>query len=120
MYSKRFQIAKKKINTIDYLVGNIRTKFIDKGLGINFLSTLTSRLRIIADDVEEDLRKPVVEMIDLVYKSISINDARRSMEFNESLWRLSWVTFIFLPVNFLVGFFGMNGDLFADDPALKW
>ncbi|KAK7184970.1 ankyrin repeat-containing protein [Paraphaeosphaeria sporulosa] len=59
-------------------------------------------------------------MIDLVYKSISINDARRSMELNASLWRLSWVTFIFLPLTFLVGFFGMNVDVFADNPPLKW
>lgn len=120
MYSKQFQIVKKKLNTIVFLVSDIRLHLVENGLSKDFLSTLASRLRIIAEDVEEDLRKPVVEMIDLVYKSISINDARRSMELNASLWRLSWVTFIFLPLTFLVGFFGMNVDVFANDPAIKW
>ncbi|CAO2652336.1 Nn.00g006190.m01.CDS01 [Neocucurbitaria sp. VM-36] len=118
--SKHFQTVKKKIDTIAFLVDDIRDHLIKKGLSKEFLSTLPSKLKICANDVEEDLRKPVVEMIDLVYKSISINDSRRSMELNASLWRLSWVTFIFLPLTFLVGFFGMNVDIFADDPALKW
>lgn len=42
-----------------------------------------------------------------MYKSISIRDSRQSLELNASLWRLSWITFIFLPLTFLVGFFGM-------------
>lgn len=29
-------------------------------------------------------------------------------------------TFIFLPLIFLLGFFGMNVDLFADEPSIKW
>ncbi|KAF2449971.1 hypothetical protein P171DRAFT_440396 [Karstenula rhodostoma CBS 690.94] len=118
--SRQFQMVKKKINTIAFLVDDIRHHLIQGGISHDFLSLLPSRLKIIAYDVDEDLRKPVVEMIDLVYKSISINDARRSMELNASLWRLSWVTFIFLPLTFLVGFFGMNVNVFANDPALQW
>lgn len=26
------------------------------------------------------------------------------------MWRLSWITFIFLPLTFVVGFFGMVND----------
>src|SRR5437762_95797 len=37
-----------------------------------------------------------------------------------SMWRLSWITFIFLPLTFIVGFFGMNVDVFAKDPSIKW
>jgi Mg2+ and Co2+ transporter CorA len=60
-------------------------------------------------------------MIDLMYKSVSIRDARLSLELNASLWRLSWITFIFLPLTFLVGFFGMNIDPFVEEaPSLKW
>jgi len=36
------------------------------------------------------------------------------------MWRLSWITFIFLPLTFIVGFFGMNVDIFANNPNIKW
>ena len=55
-----------------------------------------------------------------MYKSVAIRDTRTSLELNTSLWRLSWVTFIFLPLTFLSGFFGMNVDWFADNPSAKW
>ena len=71
-------------------------------------------------NIEESLKKPSAHIIDLMYKSVSIRDARRSLELNNSLWRLSWITFIFLPLTFLVGFFGMNVDTFQQNPSLKW
>lgn len=55
-----------------------------------------------------------------LYKSVAIRDTRLSLELNANLWRLSWITFIFLPLTFLSGFFGMNVDLFADEPSIKW
>jgi hypothetical protein len=55
-----------------------------------------------------------------MYKSVSIRDARLSLELNGSLWQLSWITFIFLPLTFLVGFFGMNVETFKQYPPLKW
>lgn len=55
-----------------------------------------------------------------MYKSVSIRDARLSLELNTSLWRLSWITFVFLPLTFLVGFFGMNVDIFRGFPSAKW
>lgn len=70
--------------------------------------------------IEEVLKKPNAHIIDLMYKSVSIRDARQSLELNNSLWRLSWITFIFLPLTFLVGFFGMNVDTFQQSPSLKW
>ena len=70
--------------------------------------------------IEESLKKPSAHIIDLMYKSVSIRDARQSLELNSSLWRLSWITFIFLPLTFLVGFFGMNVDTFQQNPSLKW
>lgn len=40
------------------------------------------------------------------------------------MWRLSWITFIFLPLTFIGGFFGMNVDVFqpagAGYPSIKW
>ena len=55
-----------------------------------------------------------------MYKSVSIRDSRLSLELNASLWRLSWITFIFLPLTFLASFFGMNVDLFQNRPSTKW
>lgn len=57
-----------------------------------------------------------------MYKSVAIRDARQSLELNASLWRLSWITFIFLPLTFLSGFFGMNVHLFGSDPlpSIRW
>lgn len=87
--------------------------------------------------MEETLKKPVAHRVDLVrhillndirradpwlqmYKSISIRDARQSLELNTSIWRLSWITFIFLPLTFLAGVFGMNVLEFKANPPLKW
>lgn len=55
-----------------------------------------------------------------MYKSVSIRDSRQSLELNASLWRLSWITFIFLPLTFLVGFFGMNVGIFEHNPSVKY
>ncbi|EXJ78210.1 hypothetical protein A1O3_09371 [Capronia epimyces CBS 606.96] len=84
------------------------------------LSVLISELRNLRSDLQNDLTKPIESMIDLMYKSISIRDSRLSLELNASLWRLSWITFILLPLIFLAGIFGMNVDLFRHDPASKW
>ena len=91
----------------------------------------------LSSEVEEMLKKPVANMVDLVslglltileradpqvqmYKSISIRDARQSLELNTSMWRLSWITFIFLPLTFLAGIFGMNVSELTSNPPLKW
>jgi len=55
-----------------------------------------------------------------LYKSVAVRDTRLSLELNSSLWRLSWPTFIFLPLTFLSGSFGMKVDVFADNPPIKW
>ena len=55
-----------------------------------------------------------------MYKSVAIRDARQSLVLNASLWRLSWITFIFLPLTFLSGFFGMSVRPFTHGPSIKW
>ena len=74
----------------------------------------------IQTDVEEDLMKPTQNLIQLLYQSVSIRDSRHSLTLGHSLWRLSWITFIFLPLTFLSGFFGMNVTTFKNDPSIKW
>lgn len=70
--------------------------------------------------VTEDLVKPTQTLISLLYQSVSIRDSRHSLQLGTSMWRLSWITFIFLPLTFMVGFFGMNVDTFHNDPSIKW
>lgn len=69
---------------------------------------------------ERDIVQPTTALSDLMYKSVGIRDSRDSLQLGLSMWRLSWITFIFLPLTFTVGFFGMNVDIFADNPGIKW
>ena len=74
----------------------------------------------LANLLDEDLTKPTAALSDLMYKSVGIRDSRHSLQLSTSMWRLSWITFIFLPLTFVVGFFGMNVDTFSNDPSIKW
>ncbi|KAK6508016.1 hypothetical protein TWF481_006436 [Arthrobotrys musiformis] len=65
---------------------------------------------------EGDLRG----QMQLIFNLISIDEAYRSREQNTSLKRLSWITFIFLPMLFMSSLFGMNINLLADNPEWWW
>ncbi|KAK6346508.1 hypothetical protein TWF696_006633 [Orbilia brochopaga] len=65
---------------------------------------------------EVDLRG----QMQLIFNLISIDEAYRSREQNTSLKRLSWITFIFLPMLFMSSLFGMNIDLLVNNPAWWW
>ncbi|KAK7185141.1 hypothetical protein DPSP01_000745 [Paraphaeosphaeria sporulosa] len=56
-------------------------------------------------------------LIQRVTNLISIDEGYRSRAQNDSIRRLSWITFIFLPLIFAAGIFGMNVDLFSNDPS---
>jgi hypothetical protein len=85
------------------------------------LQAQKAELKELADCIEDDFLVTINHMIDLMYKSVCVRDARLSLELNASLWRLSWITVIFLPLTFLVGFFGMNVEIFVKEaPSLKW
>ena len=85
-----------------------------------WLEASTNDFERLQSRVDEDLVKPTNSLSDLMYKSVEIRDSRHSLELSYSMWRLSWITFIFLPLTFTVSFFGMNVDTFADDPDIKW
>ncbi|KAI1075649.1 hypothetical protein F5B20DRAFT_558890 [Whalleya microplaca] len=55
-------------------------------------------------------------LIQLEFNLVSINEARRSTTTSASMSRLSWITFIFLPLTFISGLFGMNVDILASNP----
>ncbi|KAI0003433.1 hypothetical protein F4779DRAFT_621915 [Xylariaceae sp. FL0662B] len=56
------------------------------------------------------------DLIQLEFSLVSINEARRSTTTSASMNRLSWITFIFLPLTFISGLFGMNVDILASNP----
>ncbi|EPS43748.1 hypothetical protein H072_2267 [Dactylellina haptotyla CBS 200.50] len=75
------------------------------------------------NQVEDVLKSWEVDLrgqMQLIFNLISIDEAYRSREQNTSLKRLSWITFIFLPMLFMSSLFGMNINLLANDPAWWW
>ncbi len=69
---------------------------------------------------ERDIIQPTTALSELMYKSVGIRDARHSLQLGLSMWRLSWITFIFLPLTFVCGLFGMNVSTFDRPPSIKW
>ena len=92
---------------------------------IDWLSSIPAEYEKLAHSVSEDLVQPTANLSDLMYKSVGIRDSRQSLQLGLSMWRLSWITFIFLPLTFLVSFFGMNVNIFSSDeggglPNVGW
>ncbi|KAI8948520.1 hypothetical protein F4801DRAFT_556456 [Xylaria longipes] len=59
-------------------------------------------------------------IIQLEFNLASILEARKSTSTNRSLKRLTWVTFVFLPLLFVASLFGMNVDILSNDPSWWW
>ncbi|GAP90977.1 putative multiple ankyrin repeats single kh domain [Rosellinia necatrix] len=59
-------------------------------------------------------------IIQLEFNLASILEARNSTSTNRSMKRLSWTTFVFLPLIFVASLFGMNVDILSDDPSWWW
>jgi CorA-like Mg2+ transporter protein len=109
-------------------VGNERTQ--------DWLDETIEEFAQLSNDLSTDYLEPLEHMIDLVrcsrffprpllnetqmYKSVTIRDSKQSLELASSLWRLSWITFIFLPLTFLTGLFGMNVASLEHYPSIKW
>ncbi|KAH5139488.1 hypothetical protein HBI56_226600 [Parastagonospora nodorum] len=85
-----------------------------------WLGSVPDELDKLTGQWERDIIGPTSSLSDLMYKSVGIRDARHSLQLGLSMWRLSWITFIFLPLTFTVGFFGMNVNTFAENPPIKW
>lgn len=58
------------------------------------------------------------ELIQLEFNQTSIAEAQKSTSTNVSMKRLSWITFIFLPLMFISSVFGMNVDVLKSNP--RW
>ncbi|KAL8774961.1 MAG: hypothetical protein Q9209_000440 [Squamulea sp. 1 TL-2023] len=107
-------------NVVKEMQDNLRELASEPTAEDNWLEKSPGDMERIGTLVQEDLVKPTDSLNDLMYKSVEIRDSRHSLQLNTSMWRLSWITFIFLPLTFIVGFFGMNVDIFGNDPSIKW
>jgi hypothetical protein len=87
---------------------------------IDWLAGTTAEYERLTHDISEALVQPTRELSELMYRSVAIRDSRQSLQLGLSMWRLSWITFIFLPLTFSVSFFGMNVDLFENFPSIGW
>ncbi|KAF2195270.1 hypothetical protein K469DRAFT_649019 [Zopfia rhizophila CBS 207.26] len=85
-----------------------------------WLGSAYDELDKLTTQFQEGVVKPTTNLSDLMYKSVGIRDARHSLQLGLSMWRLSWITFIFLPLTFVTGLFGMNVDTFEANPSIKW
>ncbi|KAJ4375229.1 hypothetical protein N0V83_002315 [Neocucurbitaria cava] len=85
-----------------------------------WLGSVPDEIEKLTGQWERDVMQPTTALSDLMYKSVGIRDARHSLQLGLSMWRLSWITFIFLPLTFTVGFFGMNVNTFSENPPIKW
>ncbi|KAF4479744.1 hypothetical protein CGGC5_v012687 [Colletotrichum fructicola Nara gc5] len=66
------------------------------------------------------LKEMSQSLIQLEFNLTSIAEAQLSRSNNMSMKRLSWITFIFLPLMFVASVFGMNIDALASNPHWHW
>jgi len=86
---------------------------------------LNSKLKRLKDRVHESINKlgtTPQELITLEFNLVSIHEAHQSTSASLSMKRLSWVTFLFLPLIFVSGLLGMNVDLIqgGNDSYPRW
>ena len=84
-------------------LGEVDTEEEDNAIQLDWLASTPSEYERLAHSVQEDLVQPTANLSDLMYKSVGIRDSRQSLQLGLSMWRLSWITFIFLPLT--VSFF---------------
>lgn len=68
------------------------------------------------DKMEQGIR----DLLQVEFAWVSINEAHRSTSLAASMKRLSWITFIFLPLMFASSLLGMNVDILKNDPSWYW
>lgn len=120
MWLKVERLISIHMNVVKEMQNNLRELTGEPKVEDNWLESSPDDLERVGNLVQEDLVKPTANLADLMYKSVGIRDSRHSLQLSTSMWRLSWITFVFLPLTFIVGFFGMNVDTFANDPSIKW
>ncbi|KAF3919394.1 hypothetical protein ABW21_db0206460 [Orbilia brochopaga] len=68
----------------------------------------------------EDLPKRGQSTSDMIFNLMSVANAEAAEAYSISIGRIQWVSFIFLPLITISGFFGMNVDILANNPPFAW
>ena len=63
---------------------------------------------LMIEEWDRNVVKRTAAVLDHMFKAVSLRDAHDTLHYGESMWRLSWITFIFLPLTFSTGLFGMS------------
>lgn len=106
MWLKVERLVSIHVAVVKEMQTNLREFLSEPAVEDNWLDASPADMEKIRDLVQEDLVKPTANLADLMYKSVEIRDSRHSLQLNTSMWRLSWITFIFLPLTFISSFFG--------------
>ncbi|KAK4692306.1 hypothetical protein P7C71_g4873, partial [Lecanoromycetidae sp. Uapishka_2] len=85
---------------------NLREFISESEIEDNWLEASPADMEKIRELAQESLKEPTSNLADLMYKSVGIRDSRHGLQLNTSMWRLS--------------FFGMNVDVFKNDPSIRW
>ncbi|RSL63458.1 hypothetical protein CEP54_005249 [Fusarium duplospermum] len=81
----------------------------------SFGAALSEFYKYLAEGVK-NLRDTSQELIGLEFNLTSIREAQKSTSTSVSMKRLSWITFIFLPLTFVSSLFGMNVNVLESNP----
>ncbi|KAF1832428.1 hypothetical protein BDW02DRAFT_529930 [Decorospora gaudefroyi] len=108
------------VDVIGEMVSHLNDLFGPDSEHQSWLGGVPDELDKLTGQWDRDIIAPTTALSDLMYKSVGIRDARLGVVLGLSMWRLSWITFIFLPLTFTTGFFGMNVATFAVNPSIKY
>ena len=119
------------MNVVRELQANLRELTEEAGTNEIWLEDAPADFEGLSNRIQEDLVKPTANLNDLMYKSVEIRDSRHSLQLSMSMWRLSWISFLCLPLTVVsiavssnhgllltldafcyqvCSFFGMNGQ----------
>ncbi|KAF2133257.1 hypothetical protein P153DRAFT_363472 [Dothidotthia symphoricarpi CBS 119687] len=70
--------------------------------------------------LSENFPKRGQSISDLVFNIIGVRNAQAAERYSKEVGAVTWITFIFFPLIAVSGMFGMNVDLLADNPPIKW
>ncbi|OJI99806.1 hypothetical protein ASPVEDRAFT_81397 [Aspergillus versicolor CBS 583.65] len=101
--------------THDYLRDSLHD---DSALGN--VSTSTEQLEKDVKMKISELSQLTQDLITLEFSLVSIHEAQLSTSMSVSMKRLSWITFIYLPLTFAASVFGANINVLADNPGWWW
>ena len=117
---KKFQSFKRKNK-------NLTDQMDPKLKGLEAASETEEKLRLFGQEIKsltdqmdlklKGLEASSQELIQLEFNLTSIAEAQKSTSTNVSMKRLSWITFIFLPLMFISSLFGMNVDILKSNPG---